>query len=149
MTQNQNWIWFSSLNILPIKKIRMLRKFRKIENIYEASQTELLKIEDVNFIDIAEIEKSKNLDLIKKYEDYINKNDIKVINISDKYYPEKLKEIYDPPVVLFAKGNLELLREKSLAIVGSRDASEYGLKQSHDLAYNLSKNNVVIISRFG
>lgn len=146
MTQNQYWIWFASINLLPIKKIRLLREFKEIGRIYKANQTELLKVEDIDFLDIAEIEKNKRFDLIKKYEDYINKNEIKVININDKLYPEKLRKIYDPPVVLFAKGNIKLLKEKGIAIVGSREADAYGLKQSYDLAYNLARNNLTIIS---
>lgn len=146
MTQTQYWIWFSSINLLPIKKYRLFKIFKTINAIYEAKQSELLKIEDINMLDVFEIEKSKNYDLIKKYENYINKNEIKLININDKHYPEKLKNIYDPPVVIFTKGNLELLNQKSLGIVGSRNADEYGLKQSYNMAYNLSKNDLVIIS---
>lgn len=146
MTNNQFWIWFASINILPIKKYRLLNKFNKIEKIFNASQIELLKIEDINLLDISEIEKSKDIFLIEKYENYINKNKIEVININDKRYPQSLKKIYDPPVVMFAKGNLDLLHSKSIAIVGSREADEYGLKQSYDIAYNLANNNITIIS---
>lgn len=146
MTQNQYWIWFSSINLLPIKKYRLFKIFKTVNAIYEAKQSELLKIEDINMLDVFEIEKSKNYDLIKKYENYINKNEITIININDKHYPEKLKNIYDPPVVLFAKGNLELLNQNGLAIVGSRNATEYGLKQSYTMAYNLSKSGLAIIS---
>lgn len=146
MMKKEYWIWFASINILPIKKYRLLEKFKGVEKIYNASQSELLKIEDLNFLDIAEIEKSKNKDLIKKYEEYINKNDIKVININDKHYPDKLKNIYDPPVVVFAKGRVELLSKNSVGIVGSRDANEYGKKVSYEISYNLAKNNLVVIS---
>lgn len=146
MNETQYWLWFASINILPIKKIRLLKEFKEIERIYKANQIELLKAKDIDFIDIAEIEKNKRFDLIKKYEDYINKNEIKVININDKLYPEKLRQIYDPPVVLFAKGNIKLLNEKGIAIVGSREASEYGLKQAYHLSFDLAKNGVTVIS---
>lgn len=146
MTKTAYWIWFASINILPIKKYRIFKEFKEVEKIFNANQTELLKIEDINFLDIGEIEKSKNKDLIRKYEEYINKNDIKVININDKHYPDKLKNIYDPPVVLFAKGKIELLNQKSIGIVGSREANEYGKKVTYEISYNLAKNNLVVIS---
>lgn len=146
MTGNQYWIWFSSINILPIKKIRLLKVFKEVEKIYKANQNEFFKVEEINFEDIAEIEKNKNLNLIIKYENYINKNEIKVININDKSYPEKLKNIYDPPVVIFAKGNIELLKKSGLAIVGSRETNAYGRKEAYEFAYNLAKNGLVIIS---
>lgn len=146
MTQMQYWIWFTSINILPIKKYRLLKEFKEIEMIFNANQMELLKIEGINLIDIMELEKNKKIELIKKYENYINKNGIEVININDKHYPESLKKIYDPPIAIFAKGNLDLLYSKSFAMVGSRDADNYGLKQAYEIAYNLAQNDITIIS---
>lgn len=147
MTESEYWIWLASIDISPIKKVRLLKKFEKVEKIFYAAQTELLKTEDMSIFDTYEIEKSKNVNLIKKYEDYINKNKIKVININDKHYPEKLKKIYDPPVVLFVKGNIDMLNADGIAVVGSRDANEYGLKQSYRLSFELAKNDVAVISR--
>ena len=76
----------------------------------------------------------------------MEKNNIKTINVYDKEYPEKLKNIYGKPRVLYAKGNVELLKEKSVAIVGSRECSKYGMKISEKLSYNLAKENICIIS---
>ena len=69
-----------------------------------------------------------------------------MITIQDKEYPQKLRNIYDPPVVLYVKGNIDILNGKSLAIIGSRECSEYGKKVAKQLAYNLSKQNINIIS---
>ena len=146
MTEKQYLIWFASINILPIKKVNILRKFEKIEKVYSLNSNDLLKVEDINFLDIMEIEKSKKIDLIIKYEKFINKNEIRVISINDKEYPEKLKNIYDPPIVIFAKGNIELLKERAIAVIGSRDTDEYGKKQAYGFSYALSQNKIVIVS---
>ena len=66
------------------------------------------------------------------------------INIESKYYPEKLKRIDNPPKELFCIGNLELMRAKSIAIIGSRDYSNYGKRAAKDFSYNLAKNNICI-----
>ena len=58
-----------------------------------------------------------------------------------------LKNIYDPPIAIFAKGNLELLNSKGIAIVGSRKADEYGLRVSYDFARDLAVRGLTIISR--
>ena len=58
----------------------------------------------------------------------MEKNDIDIISIKEKKYPKILKEIYDPPISLYIKGNTEILNNKSIAIVGCRDATEYGKK---------------------
>ena len=102
---------------------------------------------DINFEDVIEIANSKNENLIKKYTEYINKNEISVISINDKLYPDSLKSIYDPPAAIFAKGNLELLNSKGIAIVGSRKADEYGLRASYNFAQDLASRGITIISR--
>ncbi len=141
------WIWLASINRLgPIQKKKLLELYNTPKKIYN---TDLRKLEDKNIIQKGvsyEIEKSKNKDLIKKYEEYINKHDITLININDTNYPKQLNKIYDPPITLFCKGNIELLSIPSISIVGCRNATNYGLLMSKSLAYNLSKQNILVIS---
>ena len=68
------------------------------------------------------------------------------IDINSKYYPEKLKCIANPPKELFCIGDLKLMNMKSIAIIGSRNYSNYGKKASKDFSYNLAQNNICIIS---
>ena len=149
MSELQYWIWFASLKIMPIKKNNLLNFLGSPQKIYKANEKKLLEVVDINLEDILEITNNKNEKLIKKYEEYINKNEISVISINDKLYPNALKEIYDPPCVIFAKGNLKLLNSKGVAIVGSRMADEYGMKASYNFAYDLAKKNIIIVSRTG
>lgn len=76
----------------------------------------------------------------------MKKNNIDIISINEKKYPKILKEIYDPPISLYIKGNTEILNNKSIAIVGCRDATEYGKKAAKYFSYNLSKKGVNIVS---
>ena len=76
----------------------------------------------------------------------MNENNIEIINIHDKSYPDKLKVIYDPPIVLYIKGNKNILNEKAMAIVGCRLCTKYGENIANKLAYNLSLNNINVIS---
>ncbi|MBR6252799.1 MAG: DNA-processing protein DprA [Clostridia bacterium] len=68
------------------------------------------------------------------------------INQSDAFYPVKLKEICDPPEEIYCVGDIRLLNEPSIAIVGARDASDYGRRISKKLSSDLSKRGVTIIS---
>lgn len=141
------WIWLSQVDGLgPIQKMKLLDKFKCPEEIFKVKISEIEKIEGIRKIAIEGIENSKNIDLLKRYEEYILSHKIKLINIFDKEYPQALKEIYNPPITLFAKGNLNLLGKKSIAIVGCRDASIYGIKTAEEFAYKLSKENIVVIS---
>lgn len=83
------------------------------------------------------------IEQIRQYE----KNGIKAITILDENYPSLLKEIYQPPWVLFAKGNLSLLaKQPKLAVVGSRQATQYGKSAIRLLFPPLVEKGVVIVS---
>ena len=104
------WIWLSYIEGLgPVKKLLLLNKFKCPKKIYDASDKEILKVEKIDKNLLQNMKKAKDEELLKKYEEYILKNDIKMINILDKNYPSKLKSIYAPPITLFAKGDISLL----------------------------------------
>ena len=71
---------------------------------------------------------------------------IEEISINSKEYPQNLKNIYDPPKKIYLIGNKDLLYQKGIAIVGARDATQYGKKIAYNLAKELSEQNIVIIS---
>ncbi len=78
-------------------------------------------------------------------ENYLKENNIKIIKLIDENYPSLLKEIYDPPLVLYVKGNL-IKDFVSISIVGSRACTKYGEKIAFDLAQELSKLGITIVS---
>lgn len=71
---------------------------------------------------------------------------VKVITILDGGYPQRLKEIYLPPIVLFYRGNLSLINRRAVAIVGSRDHSKYAKDCIHELIPVLVNDDVVVVS---
>ena len=82
----------------------------------------------------------------KLLNDYASKN-IHLITFFDENYPIELKTIYQPPWILFAKGDISLLRNtKNLAVVGSRNASSYGIEAIEYLFPSLIERNIQIIS---
>lgn len=82
----------------------------------------------------------------KLLSEYSSQN-IHLITIFDDNYPERLKTIYQPPWVLFAKGDMSLLNyQQSLAVVGSRKATEYGLKAIEFLFSELVEKGIMIVS---
>jgi len=70
----------------------------------------------------------------------------KVICPDDAHYPESLKEIADPPAVLYVQGRVELLNSLCLAMVGSRAATAYGKRCSFTLARDLADSGVTVVS---
>ena len=66
---------------------------------------------------------------------------VEEINIESKEYPEQLRNIYAPPIKLYVLGNKEILKQKAIAIVGSRKATQYGKNVAIQLAKELSENS--------
>ena len=71
---------------------------------------------------------------------------MKVIYQADKNYPEKLSHIYAPPAKLYLLGDETILNKPSIAIIGCRQASDYGKKVAFRFAYELAKQGIVVIS---
>lgn len=72
--------------------------------------------------------------------------EIKEIYINSGDYPERLRNIYDPPKKLYVLGNFKILKEKAIAIVGSRKATEYGKKVAFQISQELTKENINVVS---
>jgi len=146
MKDIEYWIWLSRIEGLNPKILNeLLEKYNNPKTIWNKTREELLEdgIKEKHINEITNSNYRKNLD---KYLKYMNQNNIEIITIKDKYYPDKLKVIYDPPVVLYVKGNKKILNEISVAIVGCRSCTTYGQNISKKLAYNLSLNNINVIS---
>lgn len=88
-------------------------------------------------------EYNKILKAIKENEDINIVSDDSAITIFDSDYPKKLFDLKYPPFVLFYKGNIKLLKEESISIVGSRLACDYALKATKGLCFN-NKDKVII-----
>lgn len=77
---------------------------------------------------------------------WLQQNSNSIITFNDPRYPLQLKEISDPPPVLFIRGNAELLSRPQIAIVGSRNPSALGLETAFNFAKSLSQHGFVITS---
>ena len=76
----------------------------------------------------------------------MKENNIDIIHIREKNYPQLLRQIYDAPVSLYIRGKKEILNGKNIGIVGCRECTDYGKKAAKYFAYNLSKKGMNIIS---
>ena len=74
------------------------------------------------------------------------KHGVWIINLNDRRYPPALKQIYDPPPLLYIKGTLAKSDSLAIAIVGSRRATTYGSEQASRFAYILASSGFTIVS---
>ena len=141
------WIWFSLIKNLGIRrKKKLLEIYQNPKVIYGLKRKELTKISGIGEQTVDNILDVETKILVDKHIDYLCKNNIDIISISDDDYPENLKLIYDSPISLYIKGNKKILNDKKIGIIGCRQASDYGKKAAMYFGYNLSKIGVNIIS---
>ncbi|MDD3887474.1 MAG: DNA-processing protein DprA [Patescibacteria group bacterium] len=76
----------------------------------------------------------------------LEKENIQIITIKDKKYPKLLKEIYDPPALLYVRGELKEQDEFAISVVGTRKISQYGKQVVPDIVHELASNKITIIS---
>ncbi|WP_075980940.1 DNA-processing protein DprA [Bacillus massilinigeriensis] len=117
----------------------------ELKNLYNDSTAVLIsKLSPASYRTIlTDLHSHSTLDQIRQYP----YNQIKIISIFDPYYPPLLKEIYQPPWILYAKGDVEILNQTpKLAVVGSRVATEYGKRAIDSLFPKLLERGIVIVS---
>lgn len=108
-----------------------------LETVKKKSLFKLLSFENI------QLAKDKAEKLLAAHEN----EGIKVIPISSEWYPNYLRLIPDPPTILFAKGNIELLKEKqNLAVVGTREPTVSGIKAAQKIAMTFAEMGYTIVS---
>lgn len=140
------WIWFSLIKGLGcVRKNKLLKIYGTPEEIYKLSKRELLKVDGIGEETVTNIIEAKNEKILNYHIKYMEENNIDIIHICEKSYPQILKQIYDAPVSLYIRGNKEILNGKNVGIVGCRECTDYGKKAAKYFAYNLSKEKSINI----
>lgn len=123
----------------------LLDYFGSAQQVWQASRRDLFLSKIIHNTIIDALDAKKKTFDVEKFAEQIHKLDIEIITFNDENYPELLREIYDPPFVLYCKG---LLDPKAFyfAIVGARRHSAYGRNAAAMFASQLSRYNFTIVS---
>ena len=141
------WVWLSELKGLRNQtRLALLRRFGDPESIFYADADELLLTDDV---ERSQLKLLENHDLAPA--DRIladcQRLDIQLLTLSDAAYPGRLKNIYDPPALLYCKGRLPLLDDLlCVAVVGTRDCTPYGVACAEKLGFGLASGGAAVVS---
>lgn len=139
--------WLSGLpGIGPKKYMRLVEYFGNAKEVFLCSRKELVESNLVYEKTIDTIIEKRDTDKIKRYMNKLKENNISVYTTDDDEYPFNLKNIYDPPPVLYIKGQFIENDINSLAIVGSRKASEYGLKTAFQFGKEMAESGFTVVS---
>lgn len=151
--ENFRYVYFlrSLKNAGDVRIRRILEVYKKADMLESASDFELIRIEGISRIIIDVIhatfrQKREIYSAADRMLEISEKKGIRAVTILDKEYPENLRNIYDPPPLLYYKGDLSPKARHSISIVGTRYPSDYGRKACSDLARELSLLGIPIIS---
>src|SRR4051794_19848982 len=141
---------FVALNMIdhvgPVRVRQLLQQFGDPVSILKASKQQLLRVHGIG---------EDTADAISSWEKNVQLNDeltrveqfgCHVITQEDEKYPELLRQIYDPPLVLYVKGDLTGKDKNGVAMVGSRQTTHYGIEVARKLGYQLAYIGVTVVS---
>ena len=130
----------------PVRARSLLEHFGEAPRILSASLTELQRVRNIGEDTARAIHDwEKTIDLqgeLKRIQDF----GVHVLIQTDDLYPESLREIYDPPLVLYVKGALTAKDKNAVALVGSRMTTHYGIETARKLGYQLGYVGVTVVS---
>ncbi len=126
--------------------VKLIEYFGSAQNVLAASLESLISSQILS-ADVAGVVVSFPKDsFLRSEKALIEKNRLTVLSFSDEGFPLKLKEIPDSPIVLYVKGDVSVLNDLSVAIVGSRKASLYGISTANQIASRLAEYGFIIVS---
>lgn len=141
-----HWIWLAHRpGFGPRRKAELLEHFRDPEAVYYAREEALRQLglsgEAINAL------LDKNLDSSEKILEDCRKKRLNILTLQDAAYPSRLKNIPDPPLVLYYKGQLpDFDSEPVIGVVGTRKASAYGLTVAKRMGYQIGKCGALVVS---
>lgn len=124
----------------------LAHEFGTAEKIFKAKLHVLEKIEGVGEIRARSIRAFTDFSKAEEEIRFIEKYKIKPLFLTDKSYPQRLLNCYDSPTLLFYKGEADLNASRIIAIIGTRNHTEYGKQQTEKLIKDLSSQNILIVS---
>lgn len=130
----------------PITFARLIKHFSSADRAMGASVSELTRIEGIGFKTAEQIAATREKFDVANELELAEELGIWIINIEDKRYPPTVKQIYDPPPVLYIKGTLSRQDNLAISIVGTRRCSLYGQEQASRFAHLLGSAGFTIVS---
>ena len=149
VTRTSNALYWLALSLTPglgpTRGRKLVEHFDRVEDIFQASLTELEAL-NLQAQSAQHIALGKSLEMA--HEEYAKAQaaGVQIIARDEPAWPERLSEIYDPPLVLYIRGNADALARPGIAVVGTRHPTPYGIGMAERLSCDLAARGIVIFS---
>lgn len=147
-SREKEWIWLASIEgIGAMTFVKLLNTYGTAGLAIQALKNDVQQIPFIKKNTIEKIQACMHDQYIDRFIEILQNRNIHAICMFHPEYPEELKHIYDPPPVLYCRGNTTLLNHpRPLAVIGTRKPSRYGREVTQKLAGDLAKQDVCIVS---
>lgn len=147
MSSLKYWLWLSTRKGLSNVGIsQLLERFGTPEAIHFADEGEYTELSGLSAQARISL-RDKSMDPADRILDDCQRLNLRILTLSDAAYPERLRNIYDPPTVLYLKGReLSLDDQVAIALIGSREPTAYGIAQAQRLGHDLAVQGAVVVS---
>ena len=147
MSALKYWLWLTELPGLTNQtRLALLQHFPTPEDVYYADPEEVLLTEGITR-EQAKLLEDKDCSGADRILADCQQLDLDLLTIQDAGYPNRLRNIYDPPCLLYVRGRLPAFDdEASIAVVGTRDCTPYGVSCAEKLGYGLAAGGAVVVS---
>ena len=143
----KHWIWLTTRPGIGSKTVQaLIEHFDSPEHVYFATEAELRAC---GFLTEREISgaMNKNIAEARRIVETCAENGFRIITIKDAEYPERLRNIYDPPTLLYIAGVLpQIDDEAAIAVVGTRKCTPYGIRTAEKMGYELARAGGLVVS---
>jgi len=141
------WLWLTTRQGVGNQaRLALLHAMGSPENIYYADEGEYLQVTGITRAVIEGL-KDKSLKKVDAILGDCDRLGLQILTMQDALYPDRLRNIYDPPVLLYVQGRMPAFDEEvAVAMVGTRDATPYGRAMASRLAYDLASQGAVVVS---
>jgi DNA processing protein len=146
-TDLQQQIALTLLNKVGKKRIRnILSQVDSVESFFKEKIHNLLKIQGLGQVTLSQINREEALKMAEPHVEYFVKNSIKSYFYQSPEFPQRLNQCDDAPLILYGKGEMNFNASKTVAIVGTRNASDYGKAICEELIASFMGKNIVVVS---
>jgi DNA processing protein len=147
---NPNLIYQVALTRVPnigaVQAKLLIEHFGDAQSIFNAKKKDIAAVEQIGTVRAKSIKDFTEFDSAEKEIAFAEKHEVKMLFITDREYPQRLLHCYDPPTLLYYRGNADLNHSKVISIIGTRNNTDYGKQVTESIIEGLAEKNVMVVS---
>ena len=146
MSDLRYWLWLAQSGVSPLIARRCLRAVGSVKDLFLSDPGSLRGVEGLRAGDLRALA-NKDISGAEAIEEHCRKSGVRILCMQDADYPDRLRSIEDPPVVIYIKGKLPPVDDRlCIGVVGTRKSSEYGRDTAARIARELAEKGGVIVT---